>query len=203
MSDHPRPFAADAAASARHRGTPGAEPLGVKSLRRVLPSAQGVTGVVLALVAALVATSTIFGASHDPANAAAHPVGALRSGAAGAVVHSTVASTAVATSAQLNVVPALAVRSHKREPVAGQRYGMDVSWPQCGVALPQIKLDFAVIGLTDGHASSVSPCLADQVRWAHRQHLKVGLYVVPNSPSAGSPQGFAAGVAQEIGRAHV
>ena len=80
--------------------------------------------------------------------------------------------------------------------MAGQRYGMDVSWPQCGVALPQIKLDFAVIGLTDGHASSVSPCLEDQIRWARSQHLKVGLYVVPNSPSAGSPQGFAAGVAQ-------
>ncbi len=196
MSDNPRPLTADAAASARHRGTPEPAPMGVKALRRVLPSAQGVTGVVLALVAALVATSTIFGAAHDPANAAAHPVGALRSGAAGAVVHSTVASTAVATSAQLNVVPALAVRRHKREPVAGQRFGMDVSWPQCGVALPAIKLDFAVIGLTDGHASSVSPCLDDQIRWAHRQHLKVGLYVVPNSPSAGSPQGFAAGVAQ-------
>jgi hypothetical protein len=163
MSDHPRPLAADAADCRTSPRDLRTEPTGVKALRRLLPSAQGVTGVVLALVAALVATSTIFGASHDPANAAAHPVGALRSGAAGAVVHSTVASTAVATSAQVNVVPALAVRNHKREPVAGQRYGMDVSWPQCGVALPQIKLDFAVIGLTDGHASSVSPCLEDQI----------------------------------------
>ena len=126
MSDHPRPFAADAIDPACQRGAAAPEPRGVHVLQRLLPAAHGATGIVLAVVAALVATSTIFGASHDPANAAAHPVGALRAGAAGVDVHSSVASTAVATSAQLDVVPALATRSHERESVAGQRYGMDV-----------------------------------------------------------------------------
>src|SRR5580765_6554670 len=118
MSDHPRPSAADATDPAGHRGTPSPEPLRVRVLQRVLPSAQVATGIVLALVAALVATSTIFGASHDPANAAAHRSGALPAGAAEGVVHSTEARSAVATIAQLNAVPALATRSHKRERVA-------------------------------------------------------------------------------------
>ncbi len=91
MSDHPRPFAADATAfrvSPRHAAARSR--CGVPRAAAPASAAQGATGVVLALVAALVATSTIFGASHDPANAAAHPAGALRAGAAGVVVHSTV-----------------------------------------------------------------------------------------------------------------
>ncbi|MGI9155021.1 MAG: hypothetical protein ACR2FG_00030 [Marmoricola sp.] len=64
------------------------------------------------------------------------------------------------------------------------RYGIDLSWPQCGTTLPGISLDFAVIGLTDGYAGTVSPCLSEQVAWAHSQHLRVSLYVVPSSPNA-------------------
>src|SRR3954465_14350401 len=98
MSDHTRPFAADSA-FARLRGVLTPRPVKVHVLRRMVPSVQGATGVVLAVVAALVAPSTVFGASHDPANAAAHPAGALRAGPAGVVLHSTVASTGVVTSA--------------------------------------------------------------------------------------------------------
>ncbi|HET9648267.1 MAG TPA: hypothetical protein VFP34_08560 [Microlunatus sp.] len=43
--------------------------------------------------------------------------------------------------------------------------GLDVSWPQCGRALPEAT-DFAVVGVTGGTAASTNPCLADQLRWA-------------------------------------
>ncbi|RLV48514.1 hypothetical protein D9V37_14155 [Nocardioides mangrovicus] len=82
------------------------------------------------------------------------------------------------------VQPAVAVTT-KRLAIK-QRYGIDVSWPQCGTTLPTIQLDFAVIGLTDGHASSVSPCFGEQVAWAKANHLRVAVYVVPNSPGTSS-----------------
>jgi hypothetical protein len=66
---------------------------------------------------------------------------------------------------------------------AGPRYGIDVSWPQCASPLPQVAIDYVVVGLTDGRAVSVNPCLAEQVTWAAEQHAALSLYVVPNSPS--------------------
>ena len=70
------------------------------------------------------------------------------------------------------------------EHATGSRYGIDVSWPQCEQVLPDLPIDFAVIGLTDGQAESVNPCLAEQVAWAKSVKARVGFYVVPNSPSA-------------------
>ena len=70
------------------------------------------------------------------------------------------------------------------EHATGSRYGIDVSWPQCEQVLPDLPIDFAVIGLTDGQAESVNPCLAEQVAWAKSVEARVGFYVVPNSPSA-------------------
>ena len=70
------------------------------------------------------------------------------------------------------------------EHATGSRYGIDVSWPQCEQALPDLAIDFVVIGLTDGEAESVNPCLTEQVAWARSVKTQVGFYVVPNSPSA-------------------
>lgn len=71
------------------------------------------------------------------------------------------------------------------KPRAGEeRYGVDVSWPQCGTPLPAVPLDFVVVGLTDGHARSISPCLAGQAAWARRVRANVSVYVVPNAPDA-------------------
>ena len=70
------------------------------------------------------------------------------------------------------------------EHATGSRYGIDVSWPQCEQVLPDLPIDFVVIGLTDGEAESVNPCLAEQVAWAESVKAQVGFYVVPNSPSA-------------------
>lgn len=71
------------------------------------------------------------------------------------------------------------------KPRAGEeRYGVDVSWPQCGGPLPAIPLDFVVVGLTNGHARSISPCLAGQAAWAASVRANVSVYVVPNAPDA-------------------
>ena len=69
-------------------------------------------------------------------------------------------------------------------PASGPRAGIDISWPQCDHTLPALPVDFAVIGLTDGQANSVSPCFAQQVRWAEANSAKVNLYAVPNAPNA-------------------
>ncbi|GAP54854.1 hypothetical protein AHiyo6_14190, partial [Arthrobacter sp. Hiyo6] len=41
----------------------------------------------------------------------------------------------------------------------------DVSWPQCGKALPD-KPAFAIVGVNNGLANTTNPCLADQLAWA-------------------------------------
>lgn len=43
--------------------------------------------------------------------------------------------------------------------------GYDVSWPQCGEALPTDPA-FAIIGVTGGLANNTNPCLAEQLAWA-------------------------------------
>ena len=43
--------------------------------------------------------------------------------------------------------------------------GYDVSWPQCGAALP-VDGDFRIVGANGGKPYDVNPCLADQYRWA-------------------------------------
>ena len=64
------------------------------------------------------------------------------------------------------------------------RYGIDVAWPQCGASLPRVRLDFAIVGVTYGHATTSNPCLADQVAWARQTGARLSLYAVPNSPDA-------------------
>ena len=43
--------------------------------------------------------------------------------------------------------------------------GYDVSWPQCGRALP-VDGDFRIVGVTGGKPYDTNPCLAEQYRWA-------------------------------------
>jgi putative cell wall-binding protein len=45
--------------------------------------------------------------------------------------------------------------------------GFDISWPQCPtMALPNGINQFDVIGVNDGHAYSINPCLQAQAAWA-------------------------------------
>jgi hypothetical protein len=75
------------------------------------------------------------------------------------------------------------VRVPKPQP-GEARYGIDVGWPQCGASLPRVRLDFAIVGVTYGHATTSDPCLADQVAWARQTGARLSLYAVPNSPDS-------------------
>lgn len=70
-------------------------------------------------------------------------------------------------------------------------WGIDVSWPQCGRALPDVATGFVVLGVNDGAPMTGNPCLATQVR-AVRGHLPVAFYLNLAAPSAGSPTAYAA-----------
>jgi hypothetical protein len=59
--------------------------------------------------------------------------------------------------------------------------GFDISWPQCGKPYPARPFNVAVVGVNDGHAFSVNPCLASEARWAGRN---LQLYANVNSPPA-------------------
>lgn len=74
-------------------------------------------------------------------------------------------------------------------PAAGT--GNDVSWPQCGKALPKGQA-FGVVGVNNGVANTTNPCLASELSWAGSSRggtgqPKVALYVNTANPgSAGS-----------------
>ncbi|WP_051441516.1 hypothetical protein [Arthrobacter sp. H14] len=69
--------------------------------------------------------------------------------------------------------------------------GNDVSWPQCGGALPEGQA-FAIVGVNDGRANGTNPCLAEQLAWAQLSsggtgQPNVALYVNTGNPElAGS-----------------
>jgi len=43
--------------------------------------------------------------------------------------------------------------------------GNDVSYPQCGKALPS-RQAFGIVGVNEGLANTTNPCLADEIAWA-------------------------------------
>ena len=43
--------------------------------------------------------------------------------------------------------------------------GFDISYPQCGGALPS-SAGFGIVGVNDGYPLSTNPCLASELRWA-------------------------------------
>ncbi|HET6242632.1 MAG TPA: hypothetical protein VFD99_11660 [Arthrobacter sp.] len=69
--------------------------------------------------------------------------------------------------------------------------GNDVSWPQCGKALPEGQA-FAIVGVNNGMANTTNPCLATQLSWAGTSkggtsQPLVALYVNTGNPGkAGS-----------------
>jgi hypothetical protein len=69
--------------------------------------------------------------------------------------------------------------------------GNDVSWPQCGKALPTGQA-FGIVGVNNGLANNTNPCLATQLSWAGSSkggtgQPKVALYVNTANPGpAGS-----------------
>jgi hypothetical protein len=64
--------------------------------------------------------------------------------------------------------------------------GNDVSYPQCGKALPSAQA-FGIVGVNDGVAHSTNPCLSAEIAWAQTStgvtsQPKVSLYVNTGNP---------------------
>ena len=61
--------------------------------------------------------------------------------------------------------------------------GRDVSFPQCGGPLPQVRhARFAVLGVNGGRAFTKNPCLAEQLRWAKRLARPPAFYANTGNP---------------------
>ena len=75
-----------------------------------------------------------------------------------------------------------AVPTQEHRPLADRDFGWDISWPQCGGRFPGLGHRFAIVGVTDGRAYTVNPCLAEQHRWSQRHGSVGSLYVNVNYP---------------------
>jgi hypothetical protein len=77
-----------------------------------------------------------------------------------------------------------AAAAHAEAAPAGST-GNDVSYPQCGKALPTSG-SFGVVGVTNGVAYSANPCLAEQWAWASAKQYAPALYTNPANPAPSS-----------------
>jgi hypothetical protein len=63
--------------------------------------------------------------------------------------------------------------------------GHDVSYPQCGSALP-VDSAFGIIGINKGRPFSTNPCLSRQYQWAIERPYEAALYVNTGNPAPSS-----------------
>jgi hypothetical protein len=94
---------------------------------------------------------------------------------------STSAPAANSTQARGNTTP-----TAKAPSTTHTEFGNDVSFPQCGGAMPKGQA-FAIVGLNHQTAKTKNPCLAIELQWAARStgdtnQPKVELYVDPAAP---------------------
>lgn len=64
--------------------------------------------------------------------------------------------------------------------------GNDVSWPQCGKALPKGQT-FAIVGVNNGLANNTNPCLKTQLSWAGTSRGGTGQPLVALYVNTGNP----------------
>src|SRR5947199_8391897 len=81
------------------------------------------------------------------------------------------------------LVPAAAAEARPRTPAP--TVGYDVSYPQCGNALPDNPL-FGIVGVSGGLASGRNPCLAAECTWASKAPQAPGLCTKPGNPRPAS-----------------
>jgi len=62
----------------------------------------------------------------------------------------------------------------------GPATGYDISWPECGGAMPPSS-SIAIVGVDDGHPFSQNPCLQQEVEWASTATQRAE-YMVVDSP---------------------
>lgn len=63
--------------------------------------------------------------------------------------------------------------------------GYDISWPQCGSAYPSSPYAFGIVGVTNGRAFTLNPCLSSEYAWAQASANpgQLSLYMNLNSPA--------------------
>lgn len=83
--------------------------------------------------------------------------------------------------AGLALVPATAALAAPRPPTTGY----DVSYPQCGGALPANPA-FGIVGVGDGRPYGDNPCLASQYAWAARAAKPAAFYMNTANPGTAS-----------------
>ena len=64
--------------------------------------------------------------------------------------------------------------------------GNDVSWPQCGKALPKGQT-FGIVGVNNGLANNTNPCLKTQLTWAGTSRGGTGQPLVALYVNTGNP----------------
>jgi hypothetical protein len=79
------------------------------------------------------------------------------------------------------------VRQQSAQRTLQNRYGHDISWPQCDGPYPVAGYGHAVIGVTGGRPFTQNRCLESQWRWATVPGSGAAVYVNVASPRWGEP----------------
>ena len=89
---------------------------------------------------------------------------------------------AVIAACAVVLVPAAAAGAAPR---AAPGIGYDVSYPQCGSALPKAPA-FGIVGVTDGRPYGANPCLATEYAWARSSPVAPAFYLNTANPGVAS-----------------
>ncbi len=84
---------------------------------------------------------------------------------------------------------------HTLDPYQPGTTGFDISFPQCGGALPTPG-SFAIVGVNDGRAFTHNPCFSTEAAWAGAQ---LSIYMNLNAPPQGDPEGLTGPAGQCMG----
>lgn len=99
-------------------------------------------------------------------------------------VTAVVCAASVATLAQKHT----AYAAYANGPYSAGAQGYDISWPQCGGAYPATPFAFGIVGVTDGRAFTLNPCLASEYLWEQSatSSSQLSLYMNLNYPAGTS-----------------
>lgn len=139
-------------------------------------------GAIVATVLALVPAQSALAATDTSATTVVHTspsdqIGGLPASSLDGTVDylpNAAAATALTAGAMTRAATTSATATHT------QATGYDISWPQCGNALPPAS-DISIVGVDDGHPFSQNPCLTQELAWAQGAKQQ-GLYMVLDSP---------------------
>jgi hypothetical protein len=91
---------------------------------------------------------------------------------------------------RVSAVSEVAVEAPIIAPQLHNRYGNDISWPQCGGPVPAPGYGFGIVGVTHGRPFTRNLCLGQQWQWATSGSSAGSVYVNLASPVFGDPAGM-------------